>query len=168
MPRASMLYLIRHAKAEPGRPGLEDAERSLSREGREDTVLAGRGLRRLHVQLDVVLTSPLRRARETAQLLAAGIGAVVLPHPLLAPGSSADALELALLEYESTTGIALVGHEPDLGRLASFLLTRDPVRVQMPFQPGQVAAIEVGNLRTRTPGSLRWFLTQQQLAFIGG
>lgn len=164
---AAMLYLVRHAKAEAAPPGGEDAMRPLSREGREDTVLAGRGLRRLGVRVELVLTSPLRRARETAHLLALELKGEVRVHGALAPGTPAEELVQSLVEFSGTKSLALVGHEPDMGQMASFLLLGDAARLQMPFKSGQVAAVEVASLPPRAPGLLRWFATQQQLAFIG-
>jgi phosphohistidine phosphatase len=152
---AAMLYLVRHAKAEAAPPGGEDAMRPLSREGREDTVLAGRGLRRIGVRVELVLTSPLRLKAE------------VRVHGALAPGTPAEELVQSLVEFSGTKSLALVGHEPDMGQMASFLLLGDAARLQMPFKSGQVAAVEVASLPPRAPGLLRWFTTQQQLAFIG-
>ncbi|GBD25677.1 hypothetical protein HRbin30_01001 [bacterium HR30] len=162
-----MLYLVRHAQAEPAREGADDAARLLTREGREDTILAARGLRRLGVGCDVVLASPLKRARETAQLLSVALKAEVREHAALAPGHLPEDLVLSLVEYNTASAIVLVGHEPDMGRLASWLLVGDSAKLQMPFKSGQVAAIEVASIPPRAPGLLRWFATQQQLAFIG-
>jgi phosphohistidine phosphatase len=162
-----MLYLVRHAQAEPARSGMEDADRVLSREGREDTVLAARGLRRLGVRLELFLVSPLRRAQETARLLAASLSARIEEHAPLAPGRGAEEILQSLTGYSSLTSVALVGHEPDLGQLASLLLSGDARYMPLPFQPGQVAAIEVGSLPPRAPGLLRWFIPQRALVLIG-
>lgn len=167
MASGKMLYLVRHAQAEPARAGMDDAERVLSREGREDTILAARGLRRLGVRVELFLVSPLRRAQETARLLAGGLSARIEEHAPLAPGSEADALLRSLAGYSLATSIALVGHEPDLGRLASLVLVGDALRLPLPFQPGQVAAIEVASIPPRSPGLLRWFVPQRALVLIG-
>lgn len=167
MGQAKVLYLVRHAQAEPARPDQDDKARVLSREGREGTILAARGLKRLGVRFDIVLSSPLRRAKETALLLTTAIAAEVREHPSLAPGYATEDFVTSLAEYDWASAIVLVGHEPDMGCLASWLLLRDQKRLHMPFAPGQVAAIEVTAIPPRANGLLRWFATQQQLAFIG-
>ncbi len=167
MASEKVLYLVRHAQAEPAREGTDDAIRPLRREGREGTIVAAQGLRRLGVRCDVVLSSPLKRARETAYLLSTSIGGEVREHAALAPGGSPQELAVSLAEYSEASALFLVGHEPDMSRLASWLLVGDEARLQVPFYPGQVAAIEVASIPPRVPGLLRWFATQHQLVLIG-
>jgi phosphohistidine phosphatase SixA len=59
--------------------------------------------------------------------------------------------------------VMLVGHEPSISELASFLLTGSPDGAYLPFKKGAVAAIEVGSLPPRSPGKLLWFLAPKQL-----
>jgi phosphohistidine phosphatase len=114
------LYLIRHAvAAERGSWSGPDAERPLTPEGERRFAREVRGLARLEVQFQRVLTSPWKRARDSAQMLAELAARPPEECPELAapPG---DAL-LALLGEEST---ALVGHEPWLSDLAALLLSK--------------------------------------------
>ena len=61
----------------------------------------------------------------------------------------------------------LVGHQPDLGRLASHLLTRSSRLAPLPFKKGAVAAIHVDTIPPRVPGVLMWFMTPKQLRTVG-
>jgi phosphohistidine phosphatase len=126
-------YLIRHARAEGSAPG-GDAERRLTPEGRDrfrETVLALVG--RLAVKR--ILVSPLLRARQTGDLMAAMTGAPLEIEEELASGASTPARLLAL-GAELGDGAALVGHNPELGEAIGRAAGRD---VDVP--PGTVAAI---------------------------
>jgi phosphohistidine phosphatase len=118
------ILLLRHAKAEERSIVRRDRHRALTAAGRRDMAKAARGLQRLLTALDVVGSSPLTRARQTAEILARRYNVPqILELEELAPGASPGAL-LEWLRGQSPDGvIALVGHEPDLGRLAAFLLT---------------------------------------------
>ena len=111
------LYLIRHAIAEEAHAGLSDAARALTPEGRERMLLELHGMRRLGFGFERLLHSPLRRARETAELVAPLVAGELEVCDLLAapPGPALR----ACLAGES---IALVGHEPWLTQLAGELL----------------------------------------------
>src|SRR5512145_2304746 len=102
------LYLVRHAIA---------AERGMNRF--KDAV---KGLRRLDVAVDEIFTSPLVRARQTAELLAAGLEGKppVKVLDALAPGHTSAAVIAQLAKTAKRRRIALVGHEPELGELAAY------------------------------------------------
>jgi phosphohistidine phosphatase len=157
------LYLVRHAvAAERGPDYPDDAERPLTPEGVERFRKAVAGLRAFGVVLDVVLSSPYVRAKETAELLCVGLK----PKPRLAisdallPGRR-PAVVIAAIEQYSATGrgasrLALVGHEPDLGELAARLLG---AKGSVEFKKGAVCRIDVDRAMPGGPGTLRWFLT---------
>ena len=108
------LYLVRHAKAAPGDP---DELRPLTSRGREQARLLAEHL--AGEQLDAVVTSPLLRARETAEILARACDLEAVPDERLAPGAtSADARQAAAGRGER---VVLVGHQPDFGRIAAAL-----------------------------------------------
>jgi phosphohistidine phosphatase len=115
------LYLIRHAVAEEPRAGLRDEERALTPEGRRRFEQELRGLRRLELRFGRLVHSPLRRALETAELLAPLVEGELEVSPLLcaAPGK-------ALLASLGGESLALVGHEPWLSQLAGQLLGGEP------------------------------------------
>ncbi len=129
------LYLIRHADAVPvGQRGVtDDGERPLTEEGLERARALGETFRRRGVRLDRIVASPLVRARQTAEQLASAVGE---PAPALdvcgelAPGGKPRKLTRAMREY-SGDAIALVGHEPDLGRYAGWLMGSKKVHLEM-------------------------------------
>jgi phosphohistidine phosphatase len=167
MPTSLELHLVRHAvAAERGPDYPDDAERPLTAEGASKWRRAVEGLRELGVTLDLVLTSPLVRAHETAELLAAGLK----PKPKLAvvdalsPGRrTADVLAVIAKFAAQPRGpsrLALVGHEPDLGELAARLLGAKGL---VEFRKGAVCRIDIDRAMPGGPGVLRWFLSPRAL-----
>jgi phosphohistidine phosphatase len=128
------LYLVRHADATPGDP---DELRPLSDEGREQARELGERMRDDGVVPNVVLTSPLLRARETGDALARATGATSEADERLAPGATAETLREAI----SGRGehVVVVGHQPDCGRIAATLSGEEEPR----FPPAGMAVIEL-------------------------
>ena len=120
------LYLMRHANAglARGNPAL-DAKRALIKEGKEQCMLMARVLSALKVQVDVVVSSPLKRALQTAQFVGTELGyeAKVEVSPALAPGAEFADFQEMLAKYAGCEGVLAVGHNPNvfqfLGRLVS-------------------------------------------------
>jgi len=108
------LFLVRHAHSDPGDP---DSLRPLSPRGREQARELGERL--APVEPELVLTSPLLRARETAAAIATGAGAELRVDERLAPGASAEGL---LAAVEGARGaVVVVGHQPDCSEIAAAL-----------------------------------------------
>lgn len=166
MPGPYELYLIRHGVAEArGDKWPDDSKRPLSADGMSKMKKAARGLVRLDVALDVVLTSPLIRTRQTADIVAAELD----QHPpivnteALAPGGDFTAVIAALEKQSRRTRIALVGHEPSIGELAARLIgSRHPIE----FKKGAVCRIDVDEIPPNGPGDLRWLITSRMLRGI--
>jgi phosphohistidine phosphatase len=122
------IHLIRHGDANPhGRPTwATDDERPLSRKGRQESRRAGQALLALGAEPDLVLTSPLARARQTAEEVCTALGSSLEPvqTAVLRPGASAGPLveEIAARHPESKE-ILCAGHMPDLGYIAARLVT---------------------------------------------
>jgi phosphohistidine phosphatase len=151
------LYLVRHAPAaERGSEWPDDALRPLTAEGRKSFQKAVKGLSAADVKIDLVLTSPLVRCRETADLLAAGLRPKprIQPVDALAPGGGASAVIAEVSRVAKGTRIALVGHEPDLGKLAAHLLG---LKQPPEFKKGGACRIDVSGLPPGGPGRLVWF-----------
>jgi phosphohistidine phosphatase len=128
------LYLVRHAEAAPGRP---DELRSLTPRGRETARALGERLRDEAGRVDAVLSSPLLRARETAEAIARAVGVAAETTDLLAPGAT-DADLLAAVEGRGDVVVA-VGHQPDCGKIAAALDGFEPA-----FPPGACVLLELG------------------------
>jgi phosphohistidine phosphatase len=159
MPGPYLLYIVRHAVAEERGPKWrDDGKRPLTEEGIRRMRRAVKGLVRLGVTLDVVLTSPLVRARQTADIVASAFEA---PAPVvsidsLLPGAPYAALLADLHAHALRTRIALVGHEPGIGRIAARLVgSRRPFA----FKKGAVCRIDVQSIPPAGTGALRWFVT---------
>jgi phosphohistidine phosphatase len=110
------LLLIRHADALPGEP---DAARTLSQEGRAAARQLGERLATEGVRPTAILTSPLLRARETGEALAAALDCDAEPSDAIAPGATAEAVRSAVAGRGET--VIVVGHQPDCGRIAAAL-----------------------------------------------
>jgi phosphohistidine phosphatase len=128
-----LVYLCRHAEAAPGDP---DALRPLTEAGAEQAVQLGELLAHKHPPPAIVVTSPLLRARQTAEAIAIATGTKVRADDRLAPGASVEALRGLLEELDGP--VATVGHQPDCSEIATAVTGRDPG-----FKPGAVHAIEI-------------------------
>jgi phosphohistidine phosphatase len=120
------LYLIRHAEAAPeGEGGVtEDADRPLTAKGEEQARRMGKGIERKGLRPDVVVASPLLRARQTADLLVAGL-APPPPEVKMSEELAPDGRRKRLSRYLKELGaekVALVGHQPDLAQFAAWLI----------------------------------------------
>jgi phosphohistidine phosphatase len=139
------LYLIRHAEAANPELYAHDQDRPLTSLGRDQAVILGRALLERDFKIDLVLSSKLIRACQTAEgllsvLSAAGFATIHATERHLAPGASCKRLAAAL-DPQPFTNIALIGHEPDLGRLAAWLIGSR--RAQIRFDKATIACIEV-------------------------
>ncbi len=160
------LYIVRHGPAEPHGEG-PDAERALTPKGAARMARIARGLRALKCRPDGVLTSPLRRAEETARILAEALcpDAPLVMCEHLAPGGSVPKLieELAGLAEES---VMVVGHNPDLPRLAARLLfVRGKADIVM--KKGAACRISFDGPPALGAGRLEWLLLPAQLRALG-
>jgi len=163
------IYLFRHGPA--GTRDVErwpdDALRPLSSRGAERTEQAARGLARLERAATVVLSSPLTRAIQSAKLLrgALELEAPIEQLPALAPGGSYRAILERLARLDANAVVFLVGHEPDLGKLAGVLLFGAPASSLSLKKAGACAIVFEGPLK---PGAahLRAFLAPSILRRI--
>ncbi len=116
------LYVVRHAIAEEARPGQADGDRALTDDGIQRSKRAVKGMRRLDIRFDRVLSSPWLRARETAAMLESICDADPIITDLLIQSPRAELLALIAERGEDT---AVVGHEPWLGELVAWLAFGD-------------------------------------------
>jgi len=160
-----VLYVLRHALAEETSVGGDDA-RHLTDIGRERTEKAALGMHAIGVEFDVILTSPIARAAETAEIVAAAYETRPTPRVLmeLATGiAPADAVA-ALAPYGRDDSVMIVGHEPQLSALISILLTGEPDGMHLRLRKGGCVALELPAKKIeRGTAELLWMMSQRQL-----
>lgn len=165
------IYLMRHAAAVPrGTPGYsKDAQRPLTGEGLLQSRGVARGLKRLKIPVDLVLTSPLLRAAQTAEQVAKemGKGLRVRECPELQPDQPVQRASQALKEAEGAQHVLLVGHEPHLSMwMGEMVSPRGRARCLM--KKGGVACVELDEVPPSPGGgTLRWLMSPKHLTRIG-
>jgi phosphohistidine phosphatase len=163
------LYLLRHGIAvDPGFSGMSDDERPLTEKGIKRMREIASGLRSLDLELDRIVTSPLPRARETAQIVALALGAndLLETSQVLQTGSDAATVERWLRD-RTEERIMLVGHNPTLSELVSLLVVGARMSPICELKKGGVAAL---SKRGGPSGlfELSWVATPRLLRRLGG
>lgn len=155
------LLIVRHGIAvERGDPAYPwDDDRPLTPEGIHKFRIAARGLKEVAPRPERIVTSPLIRARQTAEILrdavAPSLELVIEPH--MEPGGEFDATAKALLAFPEET-IAIVGHEPHVSGFTAFLLAGPHSHASLVFKKGAAALITFpGRLQPGT-GTLQWLM----------
>ncbi len=164
------LYIIRHAIAQPlgQKNDFTDEKRALTSEGRDRMREIARGLRKLGIELDMILTSPLVRAVETAEIVATALGVNkkdVEQTAALAPGGSQDELIAEIKNKTSAEAIALVGHQPDLGDLVS-RIAQCGSSFSMQLKKGSICCINVTEMVPSLYGQVNWLMTPRQMRLV--
>jgi phosphohistidine phosphatase len=158
------LFLLRHGiAAELGAPGAKtDAERPLTAEGRRKLRGVAAAMRLLKLEIDHVFSSPLVRARQTAEIIARELrtSPVELLEALQPAGTPREVLR-ALKPFASAGSILLVGHEPNLGELATTLLG-GAAGSRVAFKKAGLCRLECTALAPGR-GCLHWLLTPGQM-----
>jgi len=159
------LWLLRHAEAEDGAASGRDEDRDLTPEGHGQANSVARGLAELGPGISLILTSPYRRARHTAEAVAEALGlaARVRQSRALEPGSDPQAV-LSELEGCTEDSVLIVGHAPLLGQLLGRLVTGDPDR-EIPLKKAGVASIVIEG--RGASGRLQAFLPLRVLERLG-
>jgi phosphohistidine phosphatase len=162
-----LIYLVRHGLADARGPKYPDDDlRPLTDRGKARLREQAAGLLALDVRFDEILTSPLVRTRQTAEVLAAAFARKpkITEYAALAPGGRAVDVLAGLDEYARRKHLALVGHAPGIGQVAARLIG---ARHGIEFKKGAVCCVEVAALPLTGPGELRWFLTPRMLRTLG-
>ena len=159
------LYVLRHAiaAARGGKRFRRDSDRPLTDEGIAKLREVVRGMRALGLSFDLILSSPFRRARQTAEILAAELDLekALEASPHLAPGGDGR----ALIDEVNATRVArvlLVGHEPDLSQLIAVLLTGDQAS-RITLKKASLCKLVAPALQYARCASLEWLLAPAQL-----
>jgi phosphohistidine phosphatase len=157
------LYLIRHgAAAERGDEYPDDSKRPLTAQGISHLRKEARALDALGITFEQIVTSPLVRTRQTADLIAELLKSKppVAISDALAPAGTPGAVMQELAKHAKKGSVALVGHEPNLGELAARLIG---ARRPFEFKKGGICRIDFEALPPKGTGSLRWFVTPRML-----
>ena len=165
------LYLMRHGLAvDRGTPGCDsDRERSLTSRGERKIRRIAEALPGLDFAPEVILSSPLVRARQTAEVVAREMKSkpkTELTEHLAPGGSVKEVIALVQGLPGSPQEILLVGHEPDLGRLASVLLTGGE-ELMVLFKKGGLAKLVAERLKAGRCAALEWLLTPGHFELMG-
>jgi phosphohistidine phosphatase len=156
------LLLLRHGVAEERDPARPDAERRLTPDGRRRMEAAAKGMRRLGIAPDQVLTSPLARCRETADIVCAGLGSgQPREDRRLAPGADLAGVADIIAEHPDSGELLLCAHQPDVGRIVDDLAGAD-----VEVKKGALIVIEVHRPRPRG-GVLTGLLPPRALRALG-
>jgi phosphohistidine phosphatase len=164
---AMQLLVIRHAIAEDkeafARTGLPDTERPLTKYGRKVMARVAKGLRRQVKSIDVLAASPLVRAAQTAAIVAKEYNEIfVNTVPALAPESAPAAFAAWLRTQRDATVVAIVGHEPHLGMLVTWLMSglRDS---HVSIEKCGACLLEIEGRPGPRSATLSWALTPEAL-----
>jgi phosphohistidine phosphatase len=153
------IYLLRHGIAEDGRAGEPDSDRSLTAEGKKKLRSVLRVAAEAGVQPSLILTSPYRRALQTAQLAAEVLRyeGDLLRTRSLEPSARPDAVWEEIRVHKDEPQVLLVGHEPLFGVLTAFLVGCSGF--QMDFKKGGLVCIQVDKFAGEPKGVLKWYFT---------
>jgi phosphohistidine phosphatase len=155
MTAMNQLYLLRHGRAVPhGAPGIPDDERPLTPEGEKRVKQVARGLLRLDLGLDRILSSPLPRAKKTAEIVANVLG--ICDRLEFADPLRADSQAPAIREWLGTRTedrLMLVGHNPALSDLVGLLIAAHTESTPFELRKAGVAALSGS---TSSPMKLEW------------
>ena len=160
------LYLIRHGvAAERGEDYPDDSKRPLTNGGISRLRKEAKALDELGIAFDHIITSPLVRTRQTADIFAESLKSKpsVSQSDALAPAGTSSAVIQELAKHMRKGRIALVGHEPNIGELAGRLIG---ARMPLEFKKGAICRIDFEVFPPKGIGQLRWFVTPRMLREI--
>jgi phosphohistidine phosphatase len=153
------IYLLRHGIAEDAAPGKPDSERALTAPGRQKLRRVLARAKEAKVQPDLILSSPYRRALETAEVAVESLGyrgEVVRTQTLVPNADPHDTWE-EIRAYKSESALLLASHEPLMSTLLGFLLNTPTLSVD--FKKAALARVDCDRFGPEPRGTLKWILT---------
>jgi len=163
------LYFLRHGEAGKRVPmAAKDTERALTAAGRQEVEQAAKGIAELDYKFDLVVTSPLKRAKDTALIVNKALGrkAPVEEWPELKPESGRNAFYQRLAKLGPSSVVLCVGHEPYLTTAIGEITGRGrdtSPGFRISLKKSGLAKLSVTGFNPRITGELRWLLTPRQL-----
>lgn len=164
------LYIVRHAIAvPPGTRGIPEDERPLTDDGVRKMKEAAEGLGRLKARPALILSSPLRRARQTAEILQDVLASrtALEVTDSLAPAGKRSGLYAEILARASLDSLMIVGHQPSLGQIAGEIVWGS-ADCFVEFKKGGACAIDLEQEGPPPRGSLLWLMTPSALRKLAG
>jgi phosphohistidine phosphatase len=157
------IYILRHGIAvERGTKGYKnDGDRPLTKDGEDKTKQIAKALRALDLKFDLVLSSPYVRARQTAEIVAEVLDQEVTLTDFLIPDASAVDL-IGEINAEKPQRVLLVGHEPDLSRLVSVLITGGP-GAGIELKKGGICKLTSEKLTFGQCATLNWLMIPKHM-----
>lgn len=157
-----ILYFLRHASAgEHVMNPKKDEKRALDKEGIEQCGFVGRALAALNVQVDTIVSSPLKRCTQTASLVGNEIGyeGKLQVDAGLRPGVGFADFRKILEKYAKLESVMVVGHNPNLSQFLGTVISDSGCEASVELKKGAVAKVEM----RRTTGTMQWCLTPKVL-----
>ena len=158
------IYLMQHGQALPKE---QDPDEGLSPEGRERIHASGQALKKMGVSFDAILSSPKKRSKETAAIVADEVGfqsEKIVETKKVKAMTPPDETVRALSELTGAERVLIAGHLPSVAEVASFLLTEGS-KAAVQFEMGGCCCIQADEMPTQS-GRLQWYLTPAQLKLI--
>jgi phosphohistidine phosphatase len=157
-----IIYFLRHASAgEHLLNPKKDEKRALDKEGIEQCGYVGRALAAIEAQVDVIISSPLKRATQTASLVGNEIGyeGKLQIETGLRPAATLADFRKMLEKYAAQESIMVVGHNPNLSQFLGTVISESSCEASVELKKGAVARVDM----RRTSGTLQWCLTPKAL-----
>ena len=157
-----ILYFLRHASAgEHVMNPKKDEKRALDKEGIEQCGYVGRALAALNVQVDTIVSSPLKRCTQTASLVGNELGyeGKLQIDSGLRPGAGFADFRKLLEKYARQEAVMVVGHNPNLSQFLGSVISDSGCEASLDLKKGAVAKVEM----RRTTGTLQWCVTPKVL-----
>ena len=158
------IYLLRHGIAEDAPPGTSDAERALTREGRRKLTQVLNAAAEAEVRPTLILSSPLKRALQTADLAKQVLGykGEILQVNALVPHSTPEQAWDEIRLHKDQSSLLVVGHNPLFDSLAAYLLGSSEMAIS--FKKGSILRLDLQSFSAKPKGKLRWYLTPKLAA----
>jgi phosphohistidine phosphatase len=159
------IYFLRHASANHYDPVGNDDKRPIDKTGEQQSHDVGRALAALDFELDAIISSPLTRALQTAEIVAAELGHKdkIITDPALRPEASYEQFEDLLTRYGRKKAILVVGHNPSMTEFLIRMLSGTDAAAFIDFKKGAVAKVEKDE---SGPAVLKWCITPKIIRAI--
>jgi phosphohistidine phosphatase len=158
------LFILRHGKAGQSSDDPDDDKRALTADGKDEMRKIGKWMRQKKFRFDVIATSPLTRAYETAEIISKSLGKKerLVVWEELAPGGDPDTICYKAAQSGEDTAILVTGHEPLLSMLIGRIISGND-SVSLILAKGGLAKIRNYSFDKRPSGDLQWLLTPGQI-----